>query len=264
MIDFHCHLDLYPDPVAVAAAAMTSGAYILSVTNTPSAWSGTSALAAGSRRIRTALGLHPVVAHERRRELGLFDDLINETCYVGEVGLDGSPELKAYAQVQHEVFRHVLRSCSTHGGRVLSIHSRRAAGAVLDLLQANGDAGVPILHWFSGSAAELRLAVDRGCWFSVGPAMVRGRRGASLVALMPRNRILPETDGPFAEVGGQALRPGETGDVVMHLSQVWGVPPLVVQEQMAENLKHLGKLADVDARTAKATTRFCVGHAAPY
>jgi TatD DNase family protein len=246
LIDFHCHLDLYPEPHAVAAAAMDSGAYILSVTNTPSAWSGTSALAAGSKRIRTALGLHPALAHERRRELDLFDHLVGQTRYVGEVGLDGSPELKAHAGVQEEVFRRVLRTCSARGGRILSIHSRRAARPVLDLLRSEPDAGVPILHWFSGSAAELKRAVDQGCWFSIGPAMVRGRRGASLVASMPRDRILPETDGPFAESGDRPLLPGETGEVVAHLSKAWGEAATSVSDRLAENLKILGRLAGSD------------------
>ena len=35
------------------------GIYVLSVTTTASAWEGTAALAHGSPRIRTALGMHP-------------------------------------------------------------------------------------------------------------------------------------------------------------------------------------------------------------
>lgn len=241
MIDFHCHLDLYPEPHAVTEAAMSSGAYILSVTNTPSAWSGTNALAAGSRRIRTALGLHPALAHERRHELDLFDRLVGQTRYVGEVGLDGSPELKVHAGVQEEVFCHILRTCSRSGGRILSIHSRRAAGPVLDLLRAEPDAGVPILHWFSGSAAELKRAIDQGCWFSIGPAMVRGRRGASLAASMPRDRVLPETDGPFVESGDRPLLPGETGEVVAHLSKAWGEAAASVSDRLAEKPEDPGK-----------------------
>lgn len=243
MIDFHCHLDLYPKPGVTAAAAMESGAYILSVTNTPSAWPGTSALATGSRRIRTALGLHPALAHERRRELDLFDHLVGETQYVGEVGLDGSPELKAHVGVQEEVFRRILRTCSVGGGRILSIHSRRAVGPVLDLLRAEPEAGVPILHWFSGSAAELKRAVDQGCWFSIGPAMVRGRRGASLVASMPRDRVLPETDGPFVESGDRPLLPGETGEVFTYLSKAWGEALAGVSDCLTENLRSLGRTA---------------------
>ena len=42
----------------------------------------------------------------------------------------------------------------------------------MDVLARHSDAGVPVLHWFSGTKAELQRAVAMGCWFSVGPAMV--------------------------------------------------------------------------------------------
>ena len=67
MIDFHCHLDLFPDPQRVAAEAEAAGIYVLSVTTTPKAFRQTAALAKGKRHIRTALGLHPQLAHERSR-----------------------------------------------------------------------------------------------------------------------------------------------------------------------------------------------------
>ena len=44
MIDFHCHLDLYPNPREVAKECAKRGLYVLSVTTTPSAWEGTSAV----------------------------------------------------------------------------------------------------------------------------------------------------------------------------------------------------------------------------
>src|ERR1035437_1612235 len=96
MIDFHCHLDLYPDPQRIADECNNRGLYVLSVTTTPSAWKGTSALAGSHPRIKTALGLHPQLAHQRKSELALFEQLLPRTPYVGEVGLDGSPECKPY------------------------------------------------------------------------------------------------------------------------------------------------------------------------
>src|SRR3546814_18699803 len=79
LIDFHCHLDLYPDPPAVARACRERGLYVLSVTTTPSAWAGTSALAEGDARRRTALGLHPQITHEQRKEMSTFDRRQEET-----------------------------------------------------------------------------------------------------------------------------------------------------------------------------------------
>jgi TatD DNase family protein len=65
MIDFHCHLDLYPNPQRLVEDCRKHGTYILSVTTTPSAWKGTNALANEATRIKTALGLHPQLAHQR-------------------------------------------------------------------------------------------------------------------------------------------------------------------------------------------------------
>ena len=159
-VDLHCHLDLYPDAALAAKKCGESGAYVLSVTTTPKAWRGTVRLAQGHDRIRTALGLHPQIAHERIGELALFDALLPETRYVGEVGLDGSPECKPHWREQVRVFDHVLASAAQAGGRIITIHSRRAATDVLDALARPPDAGVPILHWFSGTKAELLRAIE--------------------------------------------------------------------------------------------------------
>ena len=65
MMDMHCHLDLYTNPQYVAKRCKDENIYVLSVTTTPKAWYGTSSLAKECPRIRTALGLHPQLAHER-------------------------------------------------------------------------------------------------------------------------------------------------------------------------------------------------------
>lgn len=222
-VDLHCHLDLYPDPKLEAEKCASSGAYILSVTTTPKAWRGTVALASGYDRIRTALGLHPEIAHERIGELALFDALLPETRYVGEVGLDGSPRCRPHWREQMRVFDHVLTSVTKAGGRIITIHSRRAGTEVLDALARHPDAGIPVLHWFSGTKTELLRAIDLGCWFSVGPAMLLGTRGRDLVSAMPPDRVLTETDGPFATASGRPLAPGEVGPAQAALGTCWNV-----------------------------------------
>ena len=216
--------------------------YVLSVTTTPSAWEGTSSLAQGVNRIRTALGLHPQLAHERHGELQLFDRLLPSTRYVGEVGLDGAPEFKSHWDIQLAVFDHILDACSNAGGRVLSIHSRRASAAVLDRLQAHRNAGVPVLHWFSGSRGDLKCAIDLGCWFSVGPAMLRSKNGRALAALMPRDRVVTESDGPFAQEKGTPLMPWQVDRAVHILGELWSVSPVKAQQTIRRNLRALTTL----------------------
>lgn len=241
MIDFHCHLDLYADPGKVVSECIARGLYVLSVTTTPSAWEGTSALAGSAPRIRTGLGLHPQIAHERQFELPLFEKLVGRVRYVGEVGLDGSPELKPHWHTQLAVFDQILELCDNAGGRVLSLHSRRAAKPVLDALARQPRAGVPILHWFSGSQGELDRAIKMGCWFSVGPAMLRSEKGKRLVAAMPHERVLIESDGPFAQIDYRPIWPWETTLAIGALAEVWQVEEREVTSRLYTNLQKIGE-----------------------
>jgi TatD DNase family protein len=241
MIDFHCHLDLYPDPHAVVRECVARGVYVLSVTTTPSAWAGTAALAHDAPRIRTALGLHPQIVHERKGELPLFEQLLPQVRYVGETGLDGGPEYKHHWHDQVSAFTRILELCEKAGGRVLSVHSRRAARPVLDTLAAHRGAGLPILHWFSGTSRELKQAIDLGCWFSIGPAMLAGDKGRALAARMPRDRVLTETDGPFAQLDGCAALPWDAEQAVTSLAEMWGQPVAEVRARISDNLRLLAE-----------------------
>jgi TatD DNase family protein len=239
VIDFHCHLDLYPRPEAVRDECEKRQMYVLSVTTAPSAWRTTASLAAASKRIRTGLGLHPQLAHERGHEIALFDRFIAETRYVGEIGLDGAPEFKSHWPSQVTVFEHVLAKCRDVGGRVMSIHSRRASKAVLDRLEQFRGAGTPILHWFSGNFRDLDRAIGLDCWFSVGPAMLASENGREIVRRLPREHVLTESDGPFAQLNGVSVMPWDVARAIHELSAIWLVSPDKVARQINDNLRSL-------------------------
>jgi TatD DNase family protein len=243
MIDFHTHLDLYPDPTDVVRRCVEAGMHVLSVTTTPSAYAGTLALASNAPRIRTALGLHPQIAGERYTELPLFEALLPDARYIGEVGLDGSPEFASTWTRQIEVFDTILALCARSGGRVFSVHSRRAVGQVLDAIEEHPSAGTPVFHWFAGTRRDLERASSLGCWFSVGPAMVNGTKGRALVEGMPRERVLTESDGPFARMAGRAVLPWDVAATFPVLAQLWNADEIGVDRQLKDNLRALGALA---------------------
>lgn len=243
MIDFHAHLDLYPDPAGAVELCRQNGTYVLSVTTTPSAWLGTKRLAIAAPRIRTALGLHPQVAHQRKRELSLFDTLLSDSAYVGEIGLEGGKDWKPYFSDQVAVFDHILKSCEQAGGRVMSIHSRQAATDVLNMLEAHPRSGTPILHWFTGTQKELARAIDLGCWFSVGPAMLKSANGRSLATLMPRDRVVTETDGPFGMLQRRPLFPADAALAIPTLAELWALSTEDVETLLRGALTSIGRLA---------------------
>jgi len=245
LIDLHCHLDLYPEPGDVVRQAVDRGVYILSMTTTPTAFEGTLALAKGAPRIRTALGLHPELASARAHELPLFEQLLPQTAYVGEIGLDGSRPHRSTLEQQAGVLMDILLMCAKAGGKTLSLHSREARPMLLDLLAVEPLAGRPILHWFTGSAREVRRATELGCWFSVGPAMLLSERGRISVAAMPQDRILPETDGPFGQQNGRSLYPWEATHVARPLADIWNVPIELAAEQLVSNFRRLSIESEV-------------------
>lgn len=239
MIDFHCHLDLYPDPASVVAGCERRGTYVLAVTTTPLAWAGNQTLVQGASRIRVAPGLHPELVPERHAELPLLLDLVKHSRYVGEVGIDGGPNFRHHMKLQTTVLQSVLRECASHGGRVLSIHSRGAATEVLDVIEAERSLGVPVLHWFSGSQAELARAVGLGCWFSVGPAMVKSKKGLQLLSKMPRDRVLTETDAPFVQERGRPLMPWDADNAIHAIAAGWNLDADQSRAQIRSNLRSL-------------------------
>lgn len=241
MIDLHCHIDLYPDPVAILDEAEARGAFVLAVTTTPKAWRGTRRLVGERRRIRVALGLHPEVVADRHGEVELLCAMMPEARYVGEVGLDGSPPHRASLDLQVKVFDRILRECEKLGGRVLSIHSRGAADRVIDALERHPKAGLPILHWFSGSVGQVERAVSAGCWFSIGPAMMRSAKGRDLAAAMPLERVLTETDAPFARLGDRPLYPWEATDCLADLAAIHRADPKVMLNIIKGNLKRMAE-----------------------
>jgi TatD DNase family protein len=238
LVDFHCHLDLYPDLATAIEACDDRRTATLAVTTTPRAFAHNQQLARKSTFVRVALGLHPQLVGERENELDLFRQLLPETRYVGEVGLDAGPRFYRSFEAQVRVFKTVLQLCAAAGDKVLTVHSVRASKQVLDLIETTLPAtrGKVVLHWFTGSLADLRRGLDMGCFFSVNEAMLRSPRGCRLLAEIPDDRILTETDGPFVERDGESIGPGDVRQVLEAVATLRGLDPKKVQAQVVKNL----------------------------
>jgi TatD DNase family protein len=246
--DMHCHLDLYPDYVRVAREASRQGIWVLAVTTTPKAWHGTRERLNSFPNIHVAVGLHPELVQSRAHELPLLESLVGCAPFIGEVGLDGSPDLRKHAGIQQKVFRQILYSCEKAGGKVLTIHSRRAVTEVLACIEERRECGLPILHWFTGSKSELEVAKRLDCWFSVGPQMLLTPVGIQRVGSMPRDRVLLETDGPFGKVNNQILRPAAVQQVIGMLAEIWRMSPEHAQLQIEDNQQAVWRFADIKNR----------------
>ncbi len=240
-VDFHCHLDLYPDHAAAVAKAEAARIYTLTVTTTPRAWARNHELTRHTRYVRAALGLHPQLVAERADELPLWERHLPEARYVGEVGLDAGPRFHKSLEAQKQVFQRVLVRCAEAGGKILTVHSVRSVPAVLDMIEAHlpTERGTVVLHWFTGSKSEARRAAALGCYFSINAEMTRTDRGRDLIASIPRNRVLTETDGPFTHIQGRATEPSDAPLAADALAAILGLSPDEMAKVVVSNLRSL-------------------------
>lgn len=220
-MDFHCHLDLYPDAKAVAEEAALRNEFTWLVTTSPRAYEATSKVLAHVPRVLITPGLHPELVERRAGELPQLLKLMERTKAVGEIGIDGSYRFKSSLPIQRQVFDAVVSHSRELGGKVLSIHSRGAVREVLPILLKHPGFGTAVLHWFTGTAAEMEVAFKMGCWFSIGPAAFASAAGGALVARLPRDRVVPESDGPFAKENGSTIQPWSMGRTAQLLAPHW-------------------------------------------
>ena len=201
LVDMHCHLDFSSDMAALARLAQAHGVAAFSNTVTPEGYLAASKELAGFPNVRVGVGLHPWWVADGRcgaEQVDLACELIQETRFVGEVGLDFVPRREGTFEAQLDAFERIVDVCCAQGGKVISIHAVRSATAVLDVLERHSatHGNACILHWFSGSSQELVRARELGCHFSINPAMLTTKRGRAYVRQIPPNRLLLETDLP--------------------------------------------------------------------
>ena len=195
IIDTHCHFDMMPNPEAYISAREKMGDIVIGMTNLPSHFRMGQPHLKGYKHIRLALGFHPLLAAERRKELTLFKQFVDQTSYIGEIGLDFSKEGIATKEEQINVLCEVL--ATLRGKRkIVSVHSRKAEKELLDLLCEYEMQNV-IFHWYSGSVDLIPDILNKGYYFSINEAMCRSKNGQSIIERIPSDRVLTETDAPY-------------------------------------------------------------------
>src|SRR5690606_5376999 len=237
MIDTHCHIDLYQQPEQVLLECEKSGLTIIAMTNLPSHFEMGFSHILPFKKIRMALGMHPLYADLHNKEFPLFFKNLHRTSYIGEVGLDFSKEGFPTKEIQIATFRRILASISNQR-KILSIHSRRAEKEVLDLLVENNIKSA-IFHWYSGQLNLIDKITEAVYFFSVNPAMIKSESGKKTIQRIPKDKLLTETDGPFIEIGNRPIKPGEVIEVCNYLSVTWNIPLVDVKLIISENFKRI-------------------------
>lgn len=230
MIDVHCHFDMVKNPIEYILDNERKKIITLGMTNLPSHFQMGMNHVKSYKYIRIALGLHPLMAQEHSNEYSKFLQYINETSYIGEIGLDYSKEGYSTKNIQIKSFDFALESIKNKP-KIVSLHSRRAEKEVLEMLiEKNVENG--IFHWYSGSLNILKKIIEAGYYLSINSAMIHSENGRKIIAQLPKELVLTETDTPYIE--NSSIQ-----KTLEYLSSIWKISLVEVESIINHNFEKL-------------------------
>lgn len=194
--------------------------------------------------LHPAYGLHPMrVDRHRPEHLDLLREWIKRErpAAVGECGLDFFlPDLdpaqqRFYFRAQLEI----ARDC----GLPVVVHARRAVEEVIATLRSVGRL-TGVVHSYPGSEEQARQLYGLGFLLGIGGPVTyeRASRLRRLVATMPLDRLLLETDSPDqpdASHRGQRNEPARLAVVLEVVAQLRGAEPEEIAAATTQNARSL-------------------------
>lgn len=195
IIDTHCHYDMMDSPEDYIKEVEKTGNIVIGMTNLPSHFDMGFEYIREYKKVRLALGFHPQLADEHKDELPLFTKYMGRTSYIGEIGLDFSPDYISTRNAQLFCLKYILEELQGKN-KIISVHSRRAEKDLFSLLLDYNIRNV-IFHWYSGPLSLIPEIISEGYYFSINEAMTLSISGKKIIERIPADRILTESDAPF-------------------------------------------------------------------
>jgi len=193
--DTHIHIDLLENSPNVISQIENNKIYTIAVTNLPPLYEKLKK-ELNSKYIRVALGFHPDLLNQYKKYIPDMWKNLNQTKYIGEVGLDSKNKSKIEFHNQIFFFEELINRCNALGNKIISIHSRGAVKEIMAILR-NGFNGKIILHWYLGINRYLDESIELGFYFSINKAMLQSNNGKNIISKIPLDRLLIESDAPF-------------------------------------------------------------------
>lgn len=252
LVDSHCHLDAAefdPDRDEVVRRAVEAGVVRQVVPAVDAAgWPKLRRVCRAHPGLYPAYGLHPMYLDAHRPEH--LDELATwiereKPVAVGECGLDYHVE-GLDPEAQQRYFEGQLRLARETGLPVI-VHARRAVDAVIATIRrVDGHSGRlrGVVHSFSGSPEQARQLWRLGFLIGLGGPLTyeRARRLRGLVAAMPLEFLLLETDAPDqpdSAIRGRRNEPARLRFVLETVAALRGQAPEDIARATSANAERL-------------------------
>jgi len=253
LVDSHAHLDFddyRSDMEGVVARAREAGVdriVLIGLWRGPGDFGNAIELSAARPEIFAATaGIHP---HECARVPAEDWEALSRMASdarvvgVGETGLDYHYDLSP-REDQRAAFRRSI-GIARAVGKPLVVHVREADGDCAAILREEGvPAAGGVIHCFTGDSAAARAYLELGLYISVAGVVTFRNADAirEAVRIVPRDRLLVETDSPFlAPVPhrGRRNEPAHVRLVAEKVAELWGAAPEEVGRATSENAARL-------------------------
>jgi TatD DNase family protein len=257
LIDSHAHLDSedYADDLdevlARARAAGLERIVCIGLWRAPGSFGNALDLAAQDPGFFSAtVGVHPhecarVPEEDWARHEALARDA--RVVAVGETGLDFHYD-HSPRPVQEASFRRSL-AVARAAGKPVVVHVREADDVCARVLREEGLPGAGgVIHCFTGDGAAVRAYLDLGLFISVAGVVTFKTAEAirEAVRIVPRDRLLVETDCPFLAPiphRGKRNEPAYVVETAKKVAELWGTTPDDVARATTANVRRLFRLA---------------------
>ncbi|MCB9668407.1 MAG: TatD family hydrolase [Alphaproteobacteria bacterium] len=212
-------------------------------------------LAARSPLVKAAIGLYPVdavlpemeamgveyprtSAHTPDEGIAWVRDHVEEAVAVGEIGLDRYWVPQELWGIQEERFRALVR-IAMEADKPIIVHSRKAEARMLEVLQELGATRV-CWHCFSSKVKLGMRIAEAGHWLSIPANVRRSESFRTLLARLPREKVLLETDCPYLGPDRDALNePANVAGTAAFAAELWGTTVDAVGVQLSESFEAL-------------------------
>jgi len=225
LIDTHFHLDYYKNHQEVYDGINGIKQYTLCMTSSPGIYISCKRMYSETKYLKFALGFHPQEALLTENDFKNFTRLVERTNYVGEVGLDFSKSNYLGRSKQYDYFKKIVMICAEKN-KLMSIHLRKSEDAAISILKEYRPRKC-IIHWFNGTDVQLEQLMELKCYFSINSNMVSSDKNLDKLRLIPKSKILIESDGPFTKIGGRKYTYDALYDIYELVAQYYNVPDLI-------------------------------------
>lgn len=205
------------------------------------------------------VGLHPSDNRKEPLDEDLFRELLkdNRVVAVGECGFDytrftiDATEEKAR---QKDIFLRQMKLAG-EAGKPVMIHCRASgkdseqntdahedAIAAIKEVQKEYPNLIPILHFFTGSPEIAARYTELGAYFSFSGVITFAEMYEKTVLLVPLDKILSETDAPYAAPvphRGQRNEPAFVVSTLNHIAKIRGVSEEEMRVQVLQNAERI-------------------------